>query len=254
MLINWFTVFAQIVNFLILVVLLKRFLYGPIIRAMEERERNIAAAKQQAEQAEAEAQRRTLELIKERQTLAEEKEQVLAEARAEIGAWRERSLGEARAEVEGLRRAWMAALDQERQVFLKTLQARIVEQVVRISEKAIQDLANGKLENQVVAVFLQHIEKEENRSGLEEMSGPVRVQSGFQLDDKISEQLRQRFAQWFPRSKTVEFEIADELGVGIRVVAGDRKLEWNLTSYLGDLEAEILTGLFKVAGAADEKR
>ena len=37
MLIHWFTVLAQIINFLILVYLLKRFLYGPIIRAMEEK-------------------------------------------------------------------------------------------------------------------------------------------------------------------------------------------------------------------------
>ena len=36
---DWFTVIAQIINFLILVALLKRFLYGPIIRAMERRER-----------------------------------------------------------------------------------------------------------------------------------------------------------------------------------------------------------------------
>ena len=42
MLIDWFTVAAQIVNFLILVYLLKRFLYGPLIRAMDAREKRIA--------------------------------------------------------------------------------------------------------------------------------------------------------------------------------------------------------------------
>ena len=44
MLVNWFTVFAQIVNFIILIYLLKRFLYGPIIRAMEEREKKMVTA------------------------------------------------------------------------------------------------------------------------------------------------------------------------------------------------------------------
>ena len=43
MLIDWFTVVAQIVNFLILVALLKRFLYGPLIRAIDARENGIAA-------------------------------------------------------------------------------------------------------------------------------------------------------------------------------------------------------------------
>ena len=36
--INRFTVFAQAINFLILVWLLKRFLYKPILHAIDERE------------------------------------------------------------------------------------------------------------------------------------------------------------------------------------------------------------------------
>ena len=43
MLINWFTVCAQAINFLILVWLLKRFLYKPILHAIDEREKGIAA-------------------------------------------------------------------------------------------------------------------------------------------------------------------------------------------------------------------
>ena len=37
--INWFTVIAQLVNFLILVWLMKRFLYKPILNAIDEREK-----------------------------------------------------------------------------------------------------------------------------------------------------------------------------------------------------------------------
>ena len=40
--IDWITVAAQIVNFLILVWLLQHFLYGPITRAMQRREQRIA--------------------------------------------------------------------------------------------------------------------------------------------------------------------------------------------------------------------
>jgi F-type H+-transporting ATPase subunit b len=42
MLIDWFTVAAQVVNFLILVWLMKRFLYKPILHAIDEREKRIA--------------------------------------------------------------------------------------------------------------------------------------------------------------------------------------------------------------------
>ena len=43
MLIDWFTVVAQIVNFLVLVALMKHFLYGRLLRAIDEREAGIAA-------------------------------------------------------------------------------------------------------------------------------------------------------------------------------------------------------------------
>ena len=43
MLIDWFTVGAQALNFLILVWLMKRFLYKPVLHAIDEREKRIAA-------------------------------------------------------------------------------------------------------------------------------------------------------------------------------------------------------------------
>ena len=43
MLIDWFTVGAQVVNFIILIWLLKRFLYRPILTAIDTREQRIAA-------------------------------------------------------------------------------------------------------------------------------------------------------------------------------------------------------------------
>ena len=57
MLIDWFTVGAQALNFLILVWLMKRFLYKPILHAIEEREKRIAAELANADKKKAEAQK-----------------------------------------------------------------------------------------------------------------------------------------------------------------------------------------------------
>ena len=50
--IDWFTVVAQIVNFLILAGLLAKLLYRPIVSAMQEREERIAARMQAAQERE----------------------------------------------------------------------------------------------------------------------------------------------------------------------------------------------------------
>ena len=50
MLIDWFTVVAQIVNFLVLVALLKHFLYGRLVEAIDAREKRIAARLAEADE------------------------------------------------------------------------------------------------------------------------------------------------------------------------------------------------------------
>lgn len=55
MLIDWFTVGAQALNFLILVWLMKRFLYRPVLNAIDAREKRIATQIAEAEAKEAAA-------------------------------------------------------------------------------------------------------------------------------------------------------------------------------------------------------
>ncbi len=57
MLIDWFTVGAQALNFIILVWLLKRFLYKPILNAVDAREKRIAAELADADAKKTEARR-----------------------------------------------------------------------------------------------------------------------------------------------------------------------------------------------------
>src|SRR5271167_549271 len=57
MLIDWFTICAQLLNFLILVWLMKRFLYKPILSAIDEREKRIAGEMADAEAKKTEAQK-----------------------------------------------------------------------------------------------------------------------------------------------------------------------------------------------------
>jgi F-type H+-transporting ATPase subunit b len=252
-LINWFTVFAQIINFLILVFLLKKFLYGPIIKAMAERERKMAEALESARQAEEEARRRSLKLEEENRSFTASKERLMDEARKNIEAWREDRLKNTRDEVEKMREIWIDTLNREKQDFLDKLKSQIVNQVVRISQKALTDLADDDLENRVINVFLEHMENPEHRSELEKASGMMRITTGFELEEKASDQIGERLAKWFPQAREFEFEYNESLGIGLEILIGDRKMEWNLGNYLVNLEQEIMTGLFEQIGRKNER-
>ena len=126
MLINWFTVLAQIVNFLILVYLLKRFLYGPILRAMQEREKKIARRLQNAEDRELEADQRAASLEDEKQKLLDEKEEILRDAKEQVKAWRDTRVEQIREEIDRLRQAWIDSVENDKQKFLQQLKQKVI--------------------------------------------------------------------------------------------------------------------------------
>ena len=247
MLINWFTVLAQIVNFLILIYLLKRFLFKPILRAMAEREKNMVETLNRAEQAEQKAQQKAQELEEAKEAFAQDRETLMAEAREQVAKWREDTLKGAREEIETLRGTWIASMTRDRKAFLDGLKKRMVEQVVHIGGKVILDLADQTLNRQVLQVFLEKVSESRDELMGSGVKGSVLVQSGIPLEADDVTTLRQGLARWFPVDADIQLEPAPDLGLGIQLLAGDRKVAWHLTDYLEDLEKEIMENLFKDA-------
>ena len=76
--VDWFTLIAQVVNLLVLVGLLKHFLFGRIVRAMNEREATIAGRLEEAARGRALAQQEAESLRAKHRELEEQREQILA--------------------------------------------------------------------------------------------------------------------------------------------------------------------------------
>jgi len=101
-LIDWFTVGAQALNFLVLVWLLKRFLYQPILDAVDARERRIAAELNDAETKQAQASQQRDEFARRNEEIAGQRGALLAQAADEAAIVRQRLLDEARLAAEAL--------------------------------------------------------------------------------------------------------------------------------------------------------
>src|ERR1700678_4385423 len=108
--INWFTVVAQAINFLILVWLLKRFLYQPILCAIDARERGIAAQLAAAEAKKAEAQQDRDEFQHKNEVFDQERAALLHKATDEANVERQHLLNVARQEADSLRAKRQEAL------------------------------------------------------------------------------------------------------------------------------------------------
>ena len=110
--IDWFVFFAQIVNFLILVYLLKRFLFGRIIAAMDGREARLAADLADAERMKEEAGQAAEGAREQARMWNERYEEMVRQAANEVEAQRKELTNKARTDVDELRRREASPVEQ----------------------------------------------------------------------------------------------------------------------------------------------
>jgi F-type H+-transporting ATPase subunit b len=245
MLIDWFTVVAQVINFLILVWLLKRFLYRPILNAIDAREKRIAAQLAEAEAKKAEAQQerdayqhKNEEFDKQR---AAHLKQVTEEAKAE----RRRLLDTARQESDDLRAKRQEALISEQRSLSEALTHRAREEVFAIARKALADLAGTTLEARMIEVFLRRLRElqEEEMTGLKSAfnvsTSPLLVRTTFSLLPEQRAAIDVVIKETLGKNKQVQYETAADLVSGIEISANGQKLAWSIADYLGSLAKSI---------------
>ena len=255
MLIDWFTVGAQVLNFVVLVWLMKRFLYQPVLDAIAAREKRIAD--QIADAAATETQAAT-----ERKTF-EDKNTAFEQQRAGL-----LDKATADAEAEGLRladdaRKAAAALATQRQQALATqadhlqqlIAGRTAHEVFAVARKTLIDLANVSLEERMVEVFTRRLSelpapaKSELVAAWQQGAEPALVRSHFELPDAQQAAMRNAINVSFSADVPLRFETAPDTVCGIELSAGGQKLAWTIDEYLRDLEHRVAALLAPAAKA-----
>lgn len=243
--IDWFTFVAQALNFLLLVVLLKRFLYRPVLDAIHRREEDVRGRLEEARRTKAAAEDEARRLDESRAELEGKKAELIRAAEAEAEEHKQKLVGELREEVEAIREEWRESLRLERQTFLDELRRRTGDQMYATMRRILADLADGDLEDRVIHVFLGRLddltaeERAEFQSAVEESEGPVWVRSAFPLPGRRRKEIESVVRQWTNGETDVElvFHEDPEMALGIEVRAGDRKIGWSVGSYLDALQS-----------------
>lgn len=256
MLIDWFTVLAQIINFLILVALLKRFLYGPIIKIMSERERKIASQLEQAARREREAGKEVEAYRQKNEELEQARQKMLEQAQVEADAWQQDRLAEARAEIEAVQRRWRRSIEQEQGALLAELRTRIADQALSISRIALADVAGADLEERTAEIFIERIQNLDPEA-LEMLknavgkSGRLIAAVGHELAPDTQARIKTALSRQIGEIDELRFELSPELITGIELKASDYKLSWTLKGYLETL-ADGVSELFQERRAERE--
>ncbi len=253
--IDWITVAAQIVNFLILVWLLQRFLYAPVIGAMERREAHIAERLEEADERLEAADRKAEAYEQKDRELEGRRQELLQQARKDAESYRERMLAEAREEVDEERRQVQVQIRRERREVLHDLRRRVAEQIQALARRVLGDLADRGLEEQIAAVFAQRVtalEEYERREITESalaQDGRLTVRSSTDLPADARRRLTRALHEVFGDELDVAYGKSTDLTWGIELRAGGRSVLWSLDSYLEDFEDRMSKRLEEMAAS-----
>jgi len=249
--INWFTVAAQAINFLILVWLLKRFLYKPILHAIDEREKGIAAQLAEAEAKKAESQKERDDFQRKNEVFDQERLALLKKTTDEVKAERQRLVDEARKDADTLRAKRQEALQNEQRNLSQEITRWTQKEVFAISRKTLVDLAATSLEERMGAVFVQHLRaltgaaKEQLAAALKASKDGARVSSAFDLPAEQHAAIQRALNETFSADIHIQFETVPEVISGIELSANGQKVAWSIADYLATLEKSAGELLYK---------
>ncbi len=245
MLIDWFTVAAQVVNFLILVWLLQRFLYKPILHAIDSREKQIANELADASTKQSEAQKERDEFQKKNEEFNQHRDALLSKAKDEATAERQRLLDEARQAADTLRAKQMESLKREQLSLSDELSRRTREEVFSIARKTLTDLAGTSLEERMSEAFTHRLRglDDETKGGLatalSTQPGAALVRSAFDLPPEQQAAIQGALNETFADEIQVRFETAPDLISGIELTANGQKIAWSIADYLASLKKHV---------------
>jgi F-type H+-transporting ATPase subunit b len=236
---DWTTFALEILNFLVLVWLLKRFFYRPVLAVIERRQANTAKTIADAAtvQREAEALKRDFQSrlahVDEARAAAQDK------LDQEIAAERARRLAALDAELasERQRRETLAA--RERSELEQSLERQAMGIATRYATRLLDQLAGPELEAKLADLALSELDLqpaaklEALRTALQAPGLSIQVISAYPFDNARRAAFAEALAKLAGRSITPEFSEDASLKAGVCIMAGSWVLMANLRDELG---------------------
>lgn len=239
--IDWITVSAQAINFLVLVWLLKRFLYQPVIKAMDAREQKIRGRMEDAAAQERAALKEAQKYWAKAAALKQQQEKILEQARQEARRTCKQMLDAAREDTARARANWMQEVREEKLHFFEGLRRQTLTAIEAIARKAIGDLADANLEACMVQAFIRRLPALDQtaRESLAGASEPACIASSSELAAALQTQLTAAIQDLIGNPLAVTYTTNPDLGCGIELVWAGERISWNLSDYLTELDANI---------------
>ncbi len=243
--IDWWTFIAQIINLIILLFLLRKFLYKPVLKAVEARQKVIADELQHAAEERQKAAVLTKEFERKTCQIERQKQKILAAAHTEAEKLSEQFSAAAHEEYQQQRQEWQQKLLKEKKAFEVAMQNSLVEHFTIFAENALQQMADTNLNTMIVNRFktkIQNLSADEKNILHNSLSSSekIEIQSSHELDKQTYRELLLFLIEQLSLSTNTVFYITikPELICGLALQAGEQLISWNFAGYLQEFKQQ----------------
>jgi len=150
----------QLFFFLLLLALVKKFAWGPLIDMMEKRENYVANEIDAAEQSRAEAEKSAKEAAAELNQVRQEAQKMIEDAKT-AGIKQEQDIIEsARQEADRIKKQAQADIQNEKEQAIQALQAQVASLSVLVASKVIEKEINAQDQEQFIDNYIKEVGEE----------------------------------------------------------------------------------------------
>jgi len=244
-LLDWFTVGAQALNFLILVWLLKRFLYKPILAAIDAREQRIASELADAAAKQTEADKQREEFVRKNDEFNQQRTGLLTQATDAANTEGQRLIGVARQAADSVSADRQQALQSDLGNLNQAVRTRTQQEVFAIAARVLKDLATANLNACMVDTFTHRVRDMDAQAkaalaeAIQASVAPAVIRSAFELPPDQRAAIQNALNESFSTDMHLRFQTAPELVAGIELASNGQKVSWNIAGYLASLEQSI---------------
>jgi len=251
--INWSTLLLQIINFGIMVFILSRVFFKPVVRMLDERAEQVTKALDEAQEREQKAAEAQAEYEK---TLAEAQEQVMTmqqQAQEDLLQTKQQVLSEAREQVSKMRETAERDLEQSRQEAIAEHRAELGYLAIELSGRLMRQAGGTVFQAASVQEFLDrlsHLQPEKYRKALDDDEAAilqVQVVSARALEVEEQAELEARTFKLLERKIEVRYRVDPRLIAGATMRFGGVVIDGSLSGQLQNLNERYQAGVEREA-------
>ena len=235
---NWTTFVLEILNFLVLLWILKRFLYRPVLAALTQRQENIEQKLDEAARLKAEGTKLEQQYQNRMEDWDREKQRAGDALLQEIQALRIKKLEELKQELASEKEK-AAVIDQRHQTETQQqYQQKAHQQGAKFSARLLSAVAGPELEQRLFELLLNTFDQLNQeqltklRDNCKSTENKISIISATALSDASKKQLQDKLSQLCERTIEPEYEEDQTLIAGIRLIVGAWVLHLNIRDEL----------------------